>query len=123
MSEELKSCPFCAGEADINKVYDTIYCVECGISFKVGREFPKTIELIAAWNCRPQPENSPLTLDEFSHECDLVRSDRKERWLWCVERAECGWYKVSELSKYANIANYGKTWLAYRSKLEVPNAD
>jgi hypothetical protein len=129
MSEELKPCPFCAGEADINKVYDTIYCVECGISFKVGIEFPKTKELISAWNRRPQPENPVLTLEELR--------EMKGDPVWVV------FDKIGEWRQYFNswdskkhgammdfrefgdecedsfaVSDYGKAWLAYRSKLE-----
>lgn len=58
-------------------------------------------------------KNEPLTYAEFSNEVRI----HKDGWLWCVDlsgEGAHGWRKNENLNKYANITNYGKTWLAYR---------
>lgn len=50
---ELKPCPFCAGEAEIERVgnarFSTIYaCTECGCRLETGEEWDHG----AAWNRR-----------------------------------------------------------------------
>lgn len=69
---------------------------------------------IAALRAQQEAErNEPLTYEEFSNEVSI----HKDGWLWCVDlsgEGAHGWRKNENLSKYANITNYGKTWLAYR---------
>lgn len=73
MTEKLKRCPFCKGDAELIKirdgiemVHDTVQCQMCGA---MGRQIPERLKqkeiAIAAWNTRAADENSPLTLDEL----------------------------------------------------------
>ncbi|MCD8350069.1 MAG: Lar family restriction alleviation protein [Planctomycetaceae bacterium] len=56
MSEELRPCPFCGGEADVEMVlndYWNAYCVDCGAT---TTDIIDQNEAIAAWNRRtPEP--------------------------------------------------------------------
>ena len=74
MIEELKPCPFCGGEADVNCFptdYPTehccayIKCTKCGAEIsREGRieDASRLIkQVIAAWNRRAQQPNEPLT--------------------------------------------------------------
>lgn len=117
--DELKPCPFCGGEAKISH-YDNrsaVICMSC-LNQTGAYDDCNDAKAIIAWNRRAVPGNKPLTLEEFERECDLQRKSGKERWLWCVDEMEEAWYRVSGLSKFANITNYGKTWLAYAHKPE-----
>lgn len=67
MSEELKPCPFCGSEAEIerrgHKGQSTIYaCQDCGCRLETGEEF----NFGAAWNRRPSP--SPGSVEEVASE-------------------------------------------------------
>lgn len=50
MSEELKPCPFCGGEAEYEGLY--CYCTRCGCRME---DDPDEAEAIAAWNRRASP--------------------------------------------------------------------
>jgi Lar family restriction alleviation protein len=57
MSEELKPCPFCGGEAEIERYgtprYSTIYsCTECGCRLETGETFNHG----DTWNTRTEKE-------------------------------------------------------------------
>ncbi|MBR1486297.1 MAG: Lar family restriction alleviation protein [Synergistaceae bacterium] len=68
MTEELKPCPFCGGEARITNlipprlyVKDTAFCVYCascnllfGFDIDYGGEFSTENEAIEAWNRREE---------------------------------------------------------------------
>ncbi len=71
MSEELKPCPFCGGEAELCQGYDedgtelcSIHCGTCGM--ETIRDDRKPAEAITAWNTRPSPWISvtPETMPE-----------------------------------------------------------
>lgn len=54
MSEELKTCPFCGGEATLceNLDYAYVYCRDCGCQTDESHVSAK--EAIAAWNQRAE---------------------------------------------------------------------
>lgn len=60
MSEVLKPCPFCGGEASdwgvetysLDSSYEMFGCEACGIGFDTGRD----AENITAWNTRAAPK-------------------------------------------------------------------
>lgn len=141
---KLKSCPFCGGEASCNnrglndKNGNPVWwaeCLSCGASIE-GTENTKGAA-IAAWNKRAQDTEAkrrgteqspkPLTLDE------LMGMERDPVWIedleepinseWLVMRE--AWadgagsefeFEGGEDTFYSE--DYGKTWLAYRTKPE-----
>ena len=133
--EQLKSCPFCGGEASCNnrglndKNGNPVWwaeCRSCGASIE-GTENTKSAA-IAAWNRRAEQNPQPLTLDE------LREMDGEP--VWIVEYPEWGHWELSEEAddyisdrdpdfygmKHDDPAGrYGLHvlgWLAYRTKPE-----
>ena len=49
---ELKSCPFCGGEADFIGAGASIKCKNCGGAFLVTNPFRSRYEVAKAWNAR-----------------------------------------------------------------------
>lgn len=70
--DKLSECPFCGGEAEINRInhcYEWLYearCPDCGCGTDGCDEEWRAAEM---WNRRTQPENEPLT------PCDLCLFD------------------------------------------------
>ncbi len=134
---KIEKCPFCGGEAEIvggpenwtPTFYDpdsggdpiAVVCktCACGLHF-----FDGYAEAIAAWNRRAQPNEKPLTLDE------LRQMDGEPVWTtgigangnkryWClvmVKRESVYTVICDEMVQAGVFYQYGKTWLAYRSK-------
>lgn len=126
MSEELKPCPFCGGEAKLVKIerdnypYGTcdyicyVLCKNCGVTGKTfssenQNEYKET-EAITAWNTRFQAEPKALTLVELSK---MTNTD----WVWIVypdmAYYEYGWQRAANIYNRFAHELYGKTWLAY----------
>lgn len=76
MSDELKPCPFCGGEAEFEYYWwqetVVIKCPKCGASSEP--QFYEN-EAIEAWNKRAQPEFTPDELDAIRRmfECRYPR--------------------------------------------------
>lgn len=130
MTEKLRECPFCGGEARLKRgAMNGCYFVECSIC-KIGTEIRPGKEGVSTdWNTRTADENPPLTLDEI-REPMLYR---QPVWIQGSEQRFSGWAIVGatfddydkQVAWYADGLNashymkdYGKTWLAYRRKLE-----
>jgi Lar family restriction alleviation protein len=126
MSEELKPCPFCgckaeveSGKANITMSSGDVFVVKCtniGCNAAIYFEFETEQEAISAWNHRPQPENPPLTLEEL-REMDgepvfIIDGDEPLDRYWELSENAADYID----SRFAE--DYGKTWLAYRYKLE-----
>ena len=64
MTEELKRCPFCGGEAflwDEREFHDFHgWFAMCGDCNAGGDTKPTQAEAIAAWNTRAEPEAAPV---------------------------------------------------------------
>jgi Lar family restriction alleviation protein len=126
---ELKKCPFCGGEADIEEIPGSPFtdepytwgvgCKECNIGwYEETKE-----ESIAKWNRRAQPENMPLTLDELrqmdGEPVYFIRLDddgdmRWAEWRLLLVQGDTIQGFKGEPSEW--IEDYGKTWIAYRQK-------
>ena len=138
MRNTLLPCPFCGGEAEINRInhcYEWLYearCPDCGCGTDGCDEEWRAAEM---WNRRTQPENKPLTLEELRQmdgqpvyiiehpnwghwelSCDAEDyiQDRDEDFYGMTCNAiKDGW--CSGTCKYG-LHNMG--WLAYRHKPE-----
>lgn len=72
MTEQLKPCPFCGGEADImtpeadNMKCATVMCMGCHVTGKEGESIAEAVE---AWNARaamqPTPQEAAKVLLEW----------------------------------------------------------
>lgn len=71
MSDALKPCPFCGGEADFDSVW--LFCVKCGVGYE-GDDKPK---LRKAWN-RRAPD--PALLARLEAVENVVRNRVGEAW-------------------------------------------
>ena len=111
-----------------------VFCLSCG-----GRtaKSETEAEAFAAWNRRAQPENKPLTPDELRemdgepvwvHEVTAEPIDG-DYWAIIDANVTCAYDYGSGAaispatdgkSRFAHtpFSDYGKTWLAYRSKPE-----
>lgn len=84
MSNKLKPCPFCGGEAIIDGCDDTLWiviCKECNAS--IGYKETKE-EAIEAWNRRIESSFTPDELDAIRRN---VRDWQAERELSKIEQA------------------------------------
>lgn len=130
MSEELKACPFCGGEAKIGST--SVFCKKCGalIFWDVPHHARTKAKAIAAWNRRVQPDNPPLTLEQLRQmEGEPVWCEWMNVWaLVYIDGAneiEFTYYDgsqntFSELEK--RYGKYGSAWIAYARKPEPPQS-
>ena len=131
MTEKLKKCPFCGGEAKIVRVMNdypnyVIQCNECRLTTKW---YADKKELIKYWNTRAADENPALTIEE------LKQMNREPVWInsysilhylgeGVIEHdKDCfvAYYFGMDKGEFLDVADYGKTWLAYRRKPEDNN--
>lgn len=75
MTQELKPCPFCGSEAEIdrvgNRLQSTIYvCTSCSCSLETGEEWGHG----TAWNTR-KPDPAVL-VEALEHALDAMQSSR-----------------------------------------------
>lgn len=141
MSEELKPCPFCGGEAslftaeEVGYIGDEHFAVKCNGCFCGTGHYADPGRAAEAWNRRPQQPNEALTVDE------LWRMDGQPVWVKSVDPNDSDtnyWAIVSANMHYSHksggviststdgvavvaiayFENYGKTWVAYRHKPE-----
>lgn len=84
MSDKLKPCPFCGGEAIIDGCDETLWitiCKKCNAS--IGYKETEC-EAIDAWNSRVEPTFTPDELDAIRRN---VRDLRAERELSKIEQS------------------------------------
>lgn len=142
--EKLKSCPFCGEEARIEVIKPHTHklatfmpdCegrsfVECQCGAAISGETRDAA--IAAWNRRTEENPKPLTLDE------LIRMDGEPVWVMVVDHkvfadkdddfdgwgmCRKSWARLWDKERADLIhvdydfEDYGKKWLAYRTKPE-----
>jgi hypothetical protein len=140
--DELKACPFCGGKVDYiftdhknskSRTHQFV-CHNCGADFFLPRNDKyqsaeaTEAEAVATFNCRAEPENKPLTIEQ------LKNMDGEPVWIVIIGRdvvnRHAGWGNAW-LSKALTINatqffdndlfmedEYGKTWLAYARKPE-----
>ena len=84
MSDELKPCPFCGGEAFFHEIVEYGVKVVCKNCWNESKFYHDKIDAIEAWNKRTQPEFTPDELDAIRRNvCDW----RAERELSKIEQA------------------------------------
>ena len=120
---KLKPCPFCGGEAKITDggfsgEQFLVRCREslCPAASGTVRKTQK--QAIAAWNCRTQPENKPLKLEEIRgmySEPLYVKSLLDGQIFGALIHNQNAAAYVMCGVRYDTFKNYGKTWLAYRA--------
>lgn len=128
--EELKPCPFCGGKISRQIGFGGLNffkCLECGVVISFDNDYYNTHrnEAIAAWNCRAEPENKPLTVEQLKNmpgEVVWVVLLNIAKPVSCeiiTEICKDGIRTVSANGNdYASFGLYGKTWLAYARKPE-----
>ena len=144
--EELKACPHCGKKdtVDFTTCVETedcahfeecpeeepYYCVVCNIHKggcgASGGFAPTRQEAVEKWNRRAEPENKPLTLEQFNRMGgDPVWIQRGRYGKWRVVKEifrECVYFTDSGPTGL-KFSDYGKTWLAYARKLEGSETD
>lgn len=130
--EKLLNCPFC-GCTDVviraseNGVDEKVWCLDCQAN--IPRFKGHRYDLIAAWNRRPAPENSPLTLEQ------LHQMDGETVWIVtegkCYPRtithSDCGMLHLCDSDgrlSVLNESNHGRDWEAFAERpKETPPTD
>lgn len=129
MTEKLKECPFCNGEARIRTVINENF-VECGkcyahsgspLGFNISKE-----QAIKLWNTRVADENPALTLDELRQmQGEPIWIESKSFTGWAIILRTIGlttdYVQANGKIKFRHANGYYKTWLAYRRKVEEVN--
>lgn len=80
MSDKLKPCPFCGGEAFFHKIVEYGVKVVCKNCWNESKFYHDEIDAIIAWNSRVEPTFTPDELD-------------------AIRRNVCDWRAERELSK------------------------
>lgn len=111
---ELRSCPFCGGEAELEHLEIDGYLAHCSkCDGMIEKWFDTKDEAIAAWNRRPEPRQ--LTMDELAFMdgkpvwLDLIGADCAGEWgiVHCAQGGVIFRYSM------APIKELGDTWVAY----------
>lgn len=139
---KLKSCPFCGREARIEVIephthtlttfmldYKGGAFIECKCGAAISGDTKDAA--IAAWNKRAQDTEAkrrrteqnpkPLTLDELreiEEEIVWVETDECKAWYRTGEAGSSGIRSLDGRLTTLKDADYGKTWIAYRTKPE-----
>ena len=85
--DELKSCPFCGGEAKVvdHGGFFTVGCTNLDCAATIDLLEPSEESAAADWNRRAEPENKPLTysieftqdeISEFRHYLNPVKNNQ-----------------------------------------------
>ena len=72
MSEELKPCPFCGGEArliHLNDVNKYVECVDCNAESAL---YDRRIQAIEAWNNRPIEDEKDREIERLKHKLNNI---------------------------------------------------
>ena len=125
MTEKLKSCPFCGGEAKIEWIPPiseyAVECQVCGMGSSTEVSYKDKSALIKLWNTRAADENPPLTLDELrGMNGEPVWIESKSFTGWAIILRTIGlttdYVQANGKVKFRHANGYHKTWLAYRRR-------
>lgn len=79
MSETLKPCPFCGGEAWVIQILEDLYAVECRKCWtRTGTYQPTEAEAIEAWNLRAERTAKVIEHDASITDTDGYKYQRSE---------------------------------------------
>lgn len=71
MSEKLKPCPFCGGEAVYDRDWKDVQCRVCNA--RIANNFQRKKDAVEAWNTRPNPWHTGTPTEEgwylIKYEC------------------------------------------------------
>ena len=131
--EKLKRCPFCGGEAMIEdwtcayEIGTSIRCSTCGAAIHEGIEDGNGCHdrAVKAWNRRAQENPQPLTLEELQEMdgepvwIDYMDGFATWRIIESVDNPDKPYARIHFYETiWKHLFDYGKTWLAYRTKPE-----
>lgn len=79
MSDKLKPCPFCGGEAEFISGVG-FFCVSCSFCCGETNLYNTGQEAIEAWNKRNQPTFTPNELDEIRKALEAYAPKSRKQW-------------------------------------------
>lgn len=105
---DLRPCPFCGGHGVkvLELLRGGVFYALCDICKAATRCFDTPKEAAAAWNCRAEPENRVLTLEEAAESGDPV-------WLEAMGTARIAQIYLSPGESLAECKTIGRAYPVY----------
>lgn len=117
MTEQLKPCPFCGGEASFKPRSFKASCDKCGAHVPVGAT--DSAEAIAAWNTRAAPKVKPLVWDERYD--GVSRAEYRPRHFYECHDIGRGW--VCHETIHGTGHSIGEVWTTREEAKAAAQAD